>query len=415
MDQQHQQKRKPAWILPLVALGIFAAGVYIGRVIAIQDRIFDEGGHVDIQEVIDLYSKTRSKDVSFDQFWDVWDRIHDQYVEEPDDVALFYGALEGLVEGLDDPYSVYLPPTDATAFAKDLAGEFEGIGAEIGIRDEQLSVVAPLPESPAEKAGLRAGDVILAIDGKETFGMSIEEAVINIRGEKGTPVILTITHNGLDTLREVEIIRDTINVPTVIWEMQDDDIGYLRVSHFNQETWNEFDKAVKELLLESPKGLVLDLRSNPGGFLETSIDVASEWVESGVIVSEGAPEGEKRMYRTRGRHRLATLPTVVLVDQGTASGSEIVAGALQDHDIAQIVGVQTFGKGSVQDFEILPDGSALKLTIARWFTPDDRAIDGEGIAPDVIVEEMFTFPAEGEEGEPVDNGLAKAREILLEN
>lgn len=409
------QRKKRYWILPVLGLFIFASGFFSGSFYGIRSTLFEENSEVvDLEKVINLYGKTRSSEVDFNQFWDVWDKIHDKHVHQPiDDVALFYSAIQGMVDGLDDPYSIYFPPAEASEFVKDLSGEFEGIGAEIGLRDGQLQIVAPLPQSPAEKAGIRAGDAIYAIDGKDTFNMSLEEAVTLIRGEKGSQVVLTISHDGFDHLEEIAIERDTINVPTVIWEQKEDDIAYLRISHFTQDTWTEFDQAVRELIDADVSGLVLDLRSNPGGFLETSIDVASEWVESGIIVSEGNDPETAQSFRTRGRHRLADMNTVVLVDEGTASGAEIVAGALQDLDIAKVIGMQTYGKGSVQDFEVLPDGSALKLTIAKWFTPAGRAIDGEGIAPDIILEEMFRIENEGTEQEQfIDLGLERAIEEL---
>ncbi len=403
----------------LIGLALFFAfGFYIGQGYALKSEIFDSNGEVELGKVIDLYSETRSPEVSFEQFWEIWDKIKKKHVDHQSisDVDLFYGAISGLVEGIDDPYSTYFPPVKAKEFTEGLSGEFEGIGAEIGIRNEQLIIVAPLPESPAEKAGLVAGDKIYAIDGEETFGMSLEDAVSKIRGGGGTVVTLTVTHNGFDTAEDIEIIRDTINVPTVLFEMREDNIAYIRVSYFNETTWPEFDKVVRGMALSPPEGIVLDLRLNPGGFLETSIDIASEWVTSGVIVKEQFANIKSNEHKTRGKHRLADIPTVVLVDGGTASGSEIVAGALQDHGLATIVGVQTFGKGSVQDFEVLPDGSAIKLTIAKWLTPDDRMIDGEGIVPDIIVEEMFVSP-EGEEDlesvDYIDKGLEKAVEILL--
>ncbi len=400
---------------------VFVIGFFSGTLFDFRKQILENADNIEIKEVISLYSKTRSEQVDFEQFWEIWDKVKDRYVDQPvSDVDLFYGAIEGLVAGLKDPHSVYLPPIDAETFAKDLAGEFEGIGAEIGIRDNQLQIIAPLPESPAQKAGLLPGDKILAIDGEDTAGISIEEAVTNIRGKRGTVVTLTIRSNGFESIKDVDIIRQTINVPTVTWEKveEDQDYAYLRINSFNQDTWDRFDKAVREILRESPKGLIFDLRSNPGGFLDTSIDVASEWVKEGVIVTEKMKDGVSKTHNSTGSHRLAQIPTVLLVDGGSASGSEIVAGALQDYKAATIVGSTTFGKGSVQDFEVLPDGSALKLTIAKWFTPSDRAIDGEGIEPDIILEEMFA-PKDGqsledENVEIIDLGIKKALEILKE-
>lgn len=428
----NERKIKIIWVLTIGLSFVF--GLFFGQTFDLRGKLLNNGGNGEISRVINLYSKTRSPEINFNQFWDVWDKIKEKHVGEPtDDASLFYGAMEGLVASLDDPYSVYFPPESAEEFTRSLNGEFEGIGAEVGIRDNKLKIIAPLPESPAEKAGLRPGDTIYAIDSEEATGLSLEEAVSKIRGPEGTVVVLTVTHDGLESVEDIQITRDTINVPTINWKMAEDtveggdyddlkvklaekNIIYLRVSYFNKETWSEFDRAVKEIVLKSPKGVILDLRSNPGGFLETSVDVASEWVEEGIIVSEGGAEVDNGIFYSRGKHRLVGIPTVVLVDEGTASGSEIVAGALQDHGLATLVGKQTFGKGSVQDFEILPDGSALKLTIARWYTPANRMIDKEGITPDVVLEEMFLKVMNEDETEIVsikDLGLEKAMDILI--
>lgn len=404
----------------LVALA-FSAGLFVGNAFGLKKELMN-GKTVDISKVVNLYGKTRSDKVDFEQFWDVWDKVKERYVGQPvNDVDLFYGAISGMVGGLGDEHSVYFPPKEAEEFSKDLAGEFEGIGAEIGIKEDQLTIIAPMPGSPAEKAGLKPGDKILAIDKENTAGIKLETAVSKIRGPGGTKVILTVTHNGFETVEDVEIIRDTINVPTIDWKIVDKtNIAYMRITYFNQDTWTDFDKALPEMLAKNPDGLVLDLRSNPGGFLETSIDVASEWVKQGAIVKEKTGDGKEQIHKSRGSHRLSNLETVVLVDGGTASGSEIVAGALQDYGLATVIGEKTFGKGSVQDFEILSDGSALKITIAKWFTPKDRGIDKEGIMPDVVMEEIFV-PVKSEkpnkEGvyevvDIIDKGLEKALEIL---
>ena len=412
------QNKKSYGVLIGVVLYILAlvVGFYIGQAWIVNKTVTNEDGEVEISKVLDLYSQTSNSEVDFKQFWDVWGMVKEKYVEQPvDDVDLFYGAMQGMVAGLDDPYSIYFPPAEAEEFASGLSGEFEGIGAEIGLRDGQLTVIAPLRGSPAEIAGLRSGDKIFAIDEEDTFGISLEKAIKNIRGEKGTEVILTVTQNGIETLKEVIIVRNTITVPTIEWEMKDENIVYLRIAYFNQDTWSEFDTAVREFLLESPKGLILDLRSNPGGYLDTSIAIGSEWINSGLVMIEKFNDEKENTYITRGQHRLAEIKTVVLVDRGSASASEIVAGALQDHGVAQLIGEKTFGKGSVQDFEVLSDGSAIKLTVAKWFTPDGRQIDETGIVPDVVIEEMFTdIVVDEESGELdyIDNGLNKALELL---
>lgn len=418
---KHFKKYYSLLVILLVALS-FASGLFIGNVYGFKKEITGKDGSVDIKKVVNLYGKTRSDAVDFEQFWEVWKKVKARYVGQPvNDVDLFYGAISGMVGGLGDQHSVYFPPKEAEEFTKDLAGEFEGIGAEIGIKDDQLTIIAPLPGSPAEKVGLKPGDKVLAINKEDTAGMKLETAVSKIRGPGGTKVTLTVTHNGYETAEDVEIIRDTINVPTIEWKIIDKtNIAYLRITYFNQDTWTDFDKAVREMLEKKPDALILDLRSNPGGFLNTSVGVASEWVKQGTIVKERSGDGAEQLHKTGGTHRLANLKTVVLVDGGTASGSEIVAGALQDYGLATIVGEKTFGKGSVQDFEVLPDGSALKITIAKWFTPKDRGIDKEGIVPDVVMEEMF-IPVKSKKPnkdgvyeiiDVVDKGMEKALEIL---
>lgn len=402
------------WLILILIIASFGAGVFFGKVWQVKDLVSDEKGAVEITKVLNLYSKSRSSEADFEQFWSVWNKVKEKYVDQPvDDVKLFYGALEGVVSGLKDPYSMYFPPKQAVEFAEELSGEFSGIGAEIGIKEDQLVVIAPLAGSPAEKAGIKPGDKIYLIDGEETYGLALDKAVAKIRGLKGTSVKLTISHDGLQAVQEIIIVRDTIVVPTVIWEMKENNIAYLRVSYFNDDTWDQFDKAVKEIKLKSPKGLILDMRSNPGGYLDTAIAVASEWVKSGNIVTEKFSGGRQNLHPTIGTHRLAGMPTVVLVDGGSASGSEIVAGALQDYSIAKLVGAKTYGKGSVQDFELLPDGSAIKLTVARWYTPKDRQIDKEGIMPDVVLDNMVeSVTSTAGVVEYKDAGLERAIEML---
>lgn len=329
------------------------------------------------------------EDIDFGNFWDVWEIVKSRYVNQPvDEVDMFYGAIEGVLASLEDPYSLYLDPEMADDFESELSGKFEGIGAEIGIKQDQLKIIAPLPDTPAERAGLMAGDSIYAIDEVDTFGMSIDEAVSRIRGPKGTEVTLLIVREG-DEPRDVVITRDTITVDSVRWEIVEKDgarIGVIRIFHFNETSGPAFDEAVQSILVENPDGVVLDMRNNPGGFLDTAVDVAGEWILRDVVVMEKFSDDSTRNYMSDGNSRFADMPTVVLVNGGSASASEIVAGALQYHGKATVVGEQTFGKGSVQDYMEFEDGSALKLTIALWLTPGGQSIEQEGITPDEEME-----------------------------
>ncbi|MBU0637182.1 MAG: S41 family peptidase [Patescibacteria group bacterium] len=329
-----------------------------------------------------------SQDVDFNLFWNVWDLLHEQYVEKDklNEKQMFYGALRGLTASLNDPYTVFMDPKVAEEFANDLTGTFEGIGAELGIKNNILTIIAPLAEMPAEKAGLKAGDKIYAINGISTAGITIDEAVSKIRGPKDTEVTLIISRNGLDKARDVKIKRGIIVVKSVNTEMRTDEIFVVRISNFNDDTQKLFKKAVVEIIAKNPKGIILDLRNNPGGYLDTAIEVASEWVEDEVVVTEKFTEEKKNEYLARGRARLKDFPTVILVNQGSASASEIVAGALKDTEKAIIVGKKTFGKGSVQTLKELKDGSSVKVTVAKWLTPKGNCINDQGIMPDVEID-----------------------------
>ncbi|MEK7213291.1 MAG: S41 family peptidase [Patescibacteria group bacterium] len=394
-----------AIILFIVSFGL---GILTGQTWLIKKQLASTSTP-EVTNVINLDRVfSRSKNVNFNQFWEVWDKIKEKYVKQPvKDSDMFYGAIQGLTYSLGDPYSVYFPPKAAAEFSKDLSGELEGIGAEIGIKNDQLVVVAPLPASPAEKAGLRPGDKILAIDKINTFGMDVNTAVSKIRGKADTQVTLFISRDGLAKGKDIIITRAKINVPAVMYSVKPGNIAYLRIMQFNDETMPQFDKYVKKLTNDGVKGIILDLRSNPGGYLDSAIDMASAWVEKGVVVSEKGNGGYSKEHNTQGSHPLANLKTMVLVNGGSASASEIVAGALQDYKKATVIGEKTFGKGSVQDFETFSDGSALKLTVAEWFTPNGRNINQQGIMPDIEVKEEFEKEKIGE-----DVMINKALELL---
>jgi carboxyl-terminal processing protease len=300
---------------------------------------------------------------------------------------MFYGSLAGLTAAIGDPYTVFFDPKDSQTFNNDLSGTFDGIGAEVGMRDNTITVIAPLAGMPAEKAGLKAGDLILAINSSSTQNMTIDQAVDNIRGPKGTKVTLTIFRKNFKESKDFTITRDTIYVKSVTTELRPDKIFAITVTNFNSDTSDLFKQAVQEAVKDNPRGLIIDLRNNPGGFLDSAVSLASEWVPSGkVIVSEKSsdPSENGKQYFSSGLQQLKNFPTVVLVNGGSASASEIFAGALKDYGLAKIVGEKTFGKGSVQTLQDLSDGSMLKITVAKWYTPNGYSINEQGITPDIV-------------------------------
>ena len=364
---------------------IFGLGVSIGDKQARDDIMPLIGGAITSKGELPNHL---SEDVNFQVFWEVWDTIQKTYVDRPiPETKLFYGALAGQVASLGDPYSVFLDPDTAQKFASELASEFDGIGAEIGIKKGILTVISPLPDSPAEKSGLMAGDKIYKIDDKESAPCSINQAVSLIRGKAGTVVTLTVIREGADKELEIKITRAKIHFDTVRWEMKKNNILYVEISHFNSDTERLFNKAISENLSKNVKGIVLDLRNNPGGFLDTSVDIAGKWIRKGdTVVIEKFSEQNKSYYRSDGKAELSGIPTVVLINEGSASASEIIAGALQDYGLATLVGEKTFGKGSVQELRDLSNGAKIKLTVAKWLTPKERVIEGEGVMPDIEIE-----------------------------
>jgi carboxyl-terminal processing protease len=363
----------------------FFGGWYVGN-----GRSTSASGNTESGEVKNAgliagdYAKTAP---DFQIFWDVWEDIQEEYVDQPvKESDLFYGAMRGLLSSIDDPYSEFYDPKLASEFNAELSGEFSGIGVEVGMKNDMLVVIAPLDGSPGDQAGLRAGDKIIAIEGEDTTFMTLDEAVSRIRGEEGTDVTLVILGKN-EEIREVVITRQKIEHTGLRWEYLDNGIVHIKFSTFDQDAENQLNKFIREIQQRNDvKGLILDLRNNPGGFLETAIETASEWVEQGIILRERDNQGEERQHHARGRARLSDYPTVVLVNEGSASASEIVAGALQDYDLATVVGITTFGKGSVQKYENLEDGSSFRLTVAKWYTPLERAINEVGIVPDIEVD-----------------------------
>lgn len=330
-----------------------------------------------------------TKDVDFGLYWEVMETLKDKYVEGDTllDPQLFYGSLAGLAQAVGDPYTVFLDPPETEDFTTELSGEFQGIGAEIAIRNNILQVVAPLPDTPADQAGLLSGDKILQVDGVPTAGMSIDEAVKRIRGEKGTEVVLTIFRESEDEPRDVSIIRDEIDLVSVTWEQKENGIAYIKLSYFNLDTDTEFRNIAREVIATNPRGIILDVRNNPGGYLGVAVELSSYWVHDGeLVVAEEFSDGTRNEHYARGSSVFENIPTAVLVNGGSASASEILAGALRDYELATVIGEKTFGKGSVQDLIEFEDGSSLKVTIAKWLTPNNNEINEVGIDPDMEVE-----------------------------
>lgn len=355
--------------------------------------------------------KTSSASADFTLLNDVWGILEKQYVAQPiDKTNAVYGAIHGLIASLKDPYTVFFSPDETKSFQEEIEGTFEGIGAEIGIKNEQLVIIAPLPSSPAERAGLIAGDQILSIDSVESKTFSLDEAVSHIRGAKGTAVVLLIQRSGEPEPKEISITREAITVQSVTTTYLDDGVAQITLSYFGPNTARDFQSAASEIVVKGSRGVLLDMRNNPGGYLDAAVSVASQFVQNGTpIVIEEAADGTKMTQNAQNGETLLGIPTVVLIDQGSASGSEIVAGALQDLHVATLVGAKTFGKGSVQQLEELPGGASLKVTIAKWLTPNGRSIHEQGITPDVTVERT-----EEDYNNDRDPQLDRAREALKE-
>jgi carboxyl-terminal processing protease len=332
--------------------------------------------------------------IDLSNFWKVWNLLDEKFVSSTTtdpitNTLRIEGAISGLVDSYGDPYTIYMPPEEAAMFDEEIAGNFSGVGMEVGMRNNMVTVIAPLPNTPSEKAGVIAGDTLVKIDGESTEGMSTDEAVRRIRGEQGTTVTLTIFREGKEEFLEIPIVRDTIVIPTSKTEIRDDTF-IIALYSFNAIAESEMQNALRAFVKSDAKNLILDLRGNPGGYLESAVSIASYFLPLGkVVVRESFGEGiEEELYRSSGRELGTHAPEklVVLVDGGSASASEILAGALKEHGVATLIGDTTFGKGSVQELVDLDDGSSLKVTVARWLTPNGNSISAGGLEPNITVE-----------------------------
>ena len=349
------------------------------------------------------------QDLDFSLFWEAYHRLKEEFVE-PERIQeedIIYGAISGMVESLDDPYSVFFDPEDTEKFLEDITGRFEGVGMEIGIRDRNLQVIAPLEGTPAQKAGLMPGDQILKVDGELTVELSLDEAVSLIRGPKGTKVTLTIFREGWDMPEDIEVERAVIEVPSLKWELIEDNIAYIKIYHFSEKASFDFTRVAIQILGSGAQKIILDLRNNPGGYLEVARDIAGFFLKRGEIVVIEASGKEREEYKARGNAIFLDYPIVVLINEGSASGSEILAGALRDNRGIILIGEDSFGKGSVQRLEKLRGGSSLKITTAEWLTPKGQSITDVGLEADIKVEMTEEDYKEGR-----DPQLDKAIETL---
>lgn len=358
----------------LIFLGGFA-GYYFGV------RGFELNSQNGISDIEVINKESLSNTVDFERFWEVWNLVNSKHIKKPlDQEKLIKGAIDGMIASIGDPYTSYFDPKENTEVTNSLNGLYEGIGAQLGFNEvRQLIIVAPLDGSPALLAGIKSGDKILSIEGMSTLGISIESAVDKIRGSAGTQVALLIGRDNVDEPFEVKITRDTIKLASVKWEDKGDGIVYIRLSRFGVETNNEWTKSVGEIVSQIPnlKGIILDVRDNPGGFLDSAVFISSEFVSDGIVVREAVSDGTSQDFRVdhKGQFTDSNLRIVVLINQGSASASEIVTGALKERKGALIVGERSFGKGTVQKSEDFSDGASLHVTIAKWLTPDGNWID----------------------------------------
>jgi len=351
------------------------------------------------------------ENVDFSIFWETWKKIEENYVfpKSLDIQKMIYGATAGMVKSLEDPYTTFFDPDETKIFLEDVKGEFEGIGIEIGIKEEQLQVIAPLEGTPAQKAGLRTKDKILEIDGKSTTDLTVEKAATLIRGPKGTKVSLTILRDGWKEPQNFTIIRDVIKIPSLKFEIKEENIAYIKIFQFSENIDWDFQEVALKILNSPIKKIVLDLRNNPGGYLERAQDIAKWFLEKDqiIVIEDFGGKKEEEVYKTEKNGKLSSYPVVILINGGSASASEILAAALRDNRNVKLIGEKSFGKGSVQELESLRDGSTLKVTVANWLTPKRELITGKGLEPDIKVE-----MTEKDYNENKDPQLEKAIEVI---
>tara|TARA_B100000508_G_C11463920_1_gene280557 strand:- start:2092 stop:3429 length:1338 start_codon:yes stop_codon:yes gene_type:complete len=391
-----QRKRSSTFRLVLgiglalgVAIGAFFSGLQFGQGV----QAYSQGASLFSLFASDEPVIETSDRPNLDEFWEVWDLLEEKFALSSSSQVIveedrLMGAIQGLVESYEDPYTTYLPPKDAEMFDENISGNFGGVGMEVGMRDRMITVISPLPDTPAEMAGIMAGDVIVSIDGTSTEDMTLDEAVRMIRGEQGTEVSLKLYREGESDFLTIPVVRDTINIPTVKTE-EIDGVFIIALYSFNAISEAKMHEALIEYIDSGAGKLVIDVRGNPGGFLQSAVSISSYFLPSGKVVvkEQFSDSSQDDVFRSRGRRVKEFTPDelVVLIDGGSASASEILAGALRDHGVATLIGADTFGKGSVQELVKLDGGASLKVTVARWLTPNGVSISDGGLSPDIVI------------------------------
>lgn len=336
------------------------------------------------------YHVVQPKNIDFSLFWDAYNNLEKNFItpSKITDQNVVYGAIEGMTRSLNDPYTEFFDPQQAKQFQQDLSGSFDGIGVEIGMKKDMLTVIAPLKGTPGQSAGLQSGDVIVKINGQDASNLSTDEAVNLIRGPKGTEVTLSILRDAWTQTKNIKIVRDTIKVPSIEWSLKNGDVAYIQIYQFDDTLPADFNKIALQILQSPAKEILLDLRDNPGGYLSVAQQIAGWFLKNGQVVTiEDFGKGKsKQVYKTQGTASLADYPMLVLINQGSASASEILAGALRDDRHVKLIGTQSFGKGCVQEVIDLTGGSFLKVTIANWLTPNGGSITDIGLTPDIKVD-----------------------------
>ena len=403
-------KYKIVFIFVLFIALAFIAGIASGQ-------YFNNGNTFDFSKlnIINNTQASTSEPIDMAPFWKVWALLDEKYVATKNIYATttaqdrIWGAIEGMTGSLGDPYTIFMPPADAEEFETNISGNFEGVGMEIGIKDKALTVISPLKGSPAEAAGIKTGDKIITIDGKPAVDLTTDKAVKLIRGPKGTVVKITVLRNGDSKPLNFEITRAVIDIPTVDTEIKGD-VFVISLYNFYAQSRTQFKGALKEFVVSKKSRLVLDLRGNPGGYLDAAVDMASWFLPKDKVIvrEELGDDKEEKVYRSKGYATFSDkFKMIVLVDGGSASASEILAGALQEHGIAKLVGTKTYGKGSVQELLPVTNNTSLKVTIAKWLTPNGKSISEGGLTPDVEVK-ISDADAKAEK----DTQMEKALELL---